>query len=79
MSKKNTLCISPSCGPCSMLKSKLSKLGLEVEVKDYSLAGDREFFIKHEIRSVPRLVVEDGENVTIIQGIDEIIKEIENV
>jgi hypothetical protein len=62
-----------------MLKSKLSKLGLEVEVKDYSLAGDRDFFTKHEIRSVPRLVVEDGENVTIIQGIDEIIKEIENV
>jgi len=77
---KKTLAVSQSCGPCSMLKSKLKKLGLEVDIKDFSVDEDKEFFIKHQIKSVPRLVVEDNGGVTIIQGMDDIIEKIkENV
>jgi hypothetical protein len=32
------------------------------------------WFIKHGIKSVPRLVIEDGDNVEIIQGIDDIVE-----
>jgi hypothetical protein len=62
-----------------MLKSKLKALELEVETKDYSNPEDRDFFKKHDIRSVPRLVVENGDDVEIIQGIEEIIAAIKNV
>ena len=71
-----TLATSKNCGPCSMLKNKLNSLKLEVDVKDFTIDEDKEFFTKHNIRSVPRLVIEDGDDVDIIQGMDEIIEAI---
>lgn len=73
---KKTLLTNVSCGPCSVVKSKLAKLGLTVDTKDFSIDEDREFFYKHGIKSVPRLVIEDGDNVEIIQGIDDIVQRI---
>lgn len=70
---KKILATSITCGPCHALKNKIQKLELEVEIKEYS-PDTMEWFIKHKIRAVPRLVIEDGEKVDIIQGSDEIIE-----
>jgi len=74
-----TLLTSKLCGPCMVLKSKLSKLEyLVYDIKDFTIKEDQPFFIKHNIKSVPRLVIEDGDNVEIIQGSDDIIKAIQD-
>ena len=72
--KTFTLATSKTCGPCMVLKNKIKALTLEVDIKDFTIEEDREFFFKHDLRSVPRLVVEDGDTVEIIQGMDEIIE-----
>lgn len=77
MSKVKTLATSSTCGPCMVIKKKLQALQIEVPVKDASKVEDHEFFKKHNIKSVPRLVIEDGDEVTIIQGYDDIISELE--
>jgi glutaredoxin len=75
MSMTITLATSKTCGPCRVVKNKLESLGLVVEIKDYTIPEDMEFFRTHNIRSVPRLVLDDGEgNVEIIQGIDDIVE-----
>ena len=73
-----TLLTFATCGPCHMLKNKLSKIeGLVYEVKDYSIPDEREIFGKYNINSVPRLVIErDDGSFEIIQGMDDIIKRI---
>ena len=73
-----TLATSKTCGPCTVLKNKIKSLNLEVDTKDFTIEEDREFFLKHNLRSVPRLVVEDGDTVEIIQGMDEIIEALKN-
>lgn len=60
-----------------VVKNKLKALKLEVDILEYNKENE-EFFNKHGVKSVPRLVVEDDENgVTIIQGSDDIIAEIQ--
>lgn len=71
------LATSKQCGPCHMIKSKIEKLGLEVEIREHS-PETSEWFSKHKITAVPRLVIEDGDNVEIIQGMDDIIERIKN-
>ena len=56
-----------------VVKNKLKDLKLEVDVKDYSDTETHEVFKKYGIKSVPRLVVEDENGVTVIQGCDDII------
>ena len=57
-----------------VLKRKLQELKIEVETKDFTVKEEQEIFFKHNVKSVPRLVVEDDENgVSIIQGYDDII------
>lgn len=68
-----TLLTSKTCGPCTVVKNKLKALNLEVDTKDFTIAEDQEIFRKHNIKSVPRLLVEDGDNIEIIQGIDDIV------
>jgi glutaredoxin len=74
--KRITLLTSFQCGPCYTIKNKIKDENLKVEVKDFTISEDMEFFRKHNIKSVPRLLVEDGDNVEIIQGMDDIIKAI---
>ncbi len=73
---KLTLLTNNNCGPCFMLKNKIEAKKLKVEAKCFSDPDNIEFFRKHEIKSVPRLVVEDGDNVEVIQGMDDIIAKI---
>jgi hypothetical protein len=74
--KQIILTTSAQCGPCHMLKAKIKMENLKVEVKDFADPINIDFFRKHKIKAVPRLVVEDGDNVEIIQGMDDIIKAI---
>lgn len=62
-----------------MLKNRLEKEKLTVETKTYNDPDDREFFIEHKIKSVPRLLIidEDGK-IEIVQGMDEIVETIKN-
>jgi len=73
---KLTLLTNSTCGPCFMLKNKIEAKKMKVETKCFSDPDNIEFFRKHEIKSVPRLVVEDGDKVEIIQGMDDIIAKI---
>lgn len=72
------LATSNTCGPCHMLKSRLEKLGLSVENKNYSDIENIGWFRKHGIRNVPCLVIEADEKVEIIQGVEEIIQRIKS-
>jgi glutaredoxin len=76
---RKTLATSPSCGPCNVLKNRLTKLGISVENRSFD-PDTSEWFAKHNIKSVPRLVVENDETgeARIIQGIDDIIEELQS-
>jgi glutaredoxin len=73
--KKLTLLTSNTCGPCFALKSTLKKKNLSVD--EMVFPDNIEFFQKHNIKTVPRLVIEEGDDVRIIQGMDDIVSEIE--
>jgi len=72
---KLILATSKFCGPCALLKRKLQSDKLTVETID--MEEDTDKFRQYGVRSVPRLlVVEDDEVTEVIQGSDEIIKKI---
>ena len=72
---KIILATSKFCGPCHILKRKLQDDKLEVETIDMEENTDK--FRQYGVRSVPRLlVVEDDEVTEVIQGSDDIIKKI---
>ncbi len=65
------------CGPCKVVKSRLNSENLtdKVEMKDADV--DIAFFKANNIKSIPRLLVMDGDKVVeLIQGIDDIVKRI---
>lgn len=77
--KRKVLLTSSTCGPCHMLKNRLEKEKLTVETKTYNDPDDREFFIEHKIKSVPRLVIiDEDDKIEIVQGMDEIVEAIKN-
>jgi glutaredoxin len=72
---KLILATSKFCGPCHLIKRKLQDDNLEVETID--MEEDTDKFRHYGVRSVPRLLVVENEEVTeVIQGSDEIIKTI---
>jgi glutaredoxin len=75
---KLILATAKFCGPCSQLKNKLKAASLEVETIEFE--NDTEFFKKHGVKSVPRLVVvdDDDNTVELIQGMDDIITKIKD-
>lgn len=69
------LTTSKTCGLCHMLKSKLKNQNLESSV--YIFQDDKQFFEKYKIKSLPRLLIFENDELTeIIQGVDEIISRI---
>ena len=79
--KKKTKLILASasfCGPCKMLKSKIDKEGLTVEIKQ--MEDEAEFFKQHSIKTVPRLLVFKGDElVDTITGSDDIFQRIKEL
>jgi len=70
------LATSATCGPCHLLKARLEKLELTVEIKNYNDPQNIEWFKKHGIRNVPCLVVETDTTVELILGVEDIIEKI---
>lgn len=60
------------CGPCQMLKDRLAKENLHVECVDVST--DFSACREYSVRNIPALVVENGDSVETIKGIEEIFK-----
>jgi glutaredoxin len=70
--KQMKLASASWCGPCSVLKSKIAKEGLNVEIED--MDNNPDFFKKYNIRSVPQLVIFNQESFELISGSENIIK-----
>ena len=76
---KYVLASATWCGPCQVLKSRLKSENLidSVVVKDVDV--DITFFRENNIKSVPRLLVFEGDKVTdIVQSIEDIVKRIKS-
>lgn len=70
--KQMKLASASWCGPCSVLKSKIAKEGLNVEIED---ADDNpDFFKKFNIRSVPKLVIFNEDSFEVISESENILK-----
>jgi hypothetical protein len=76
INKNFILATSATCGPCHLLKARLEKLELTVEIKNYNDPQNIEWFKKHGIRNVPCLVVETDTTVELILGVEDIIEKI---
>ena len=78
--KKKTKLILASasfCGPCKLLKTKIDREGLTVDIKQ--LEDELEFFKQHSIKTVPRLLVFNGDElVETITGSDDIFQRIKS-
>ena len=76
---KYVLASATWCGPCQVVKSRLKSENLIdcVEIKDADV--DIAFFRENNIKSVPRLLVMDGDKVVdIVQSAEDIIKRIKS-
>lgn len=74
---KKTLATSNTCGPCFALKSRLSKMGLSVEIKSMNDPENIQWFRDHGIKSLPCLVVETEDAVELVLGSDDIVERIQ--
>ena len=70
---KEILATSKYCAPCQVLKDELALLNIEVEIKDSST--DFKYFIDNNIKTVPILILEDGEK---IQGPSQILNHLKD-
>jgi len=74
-SKKLVLVSASWCGPCHGLKKRLEESGLDKKIEIKEADKDSTFFKEYNIKSVPRLLIMEGDTVIeIIQGADDIYK-----
>ena len=65
------------CGPCQTIKSRLQTENLLEKVEVREPENDHAFFKDNNIKSVPRLLVMDGDTVVeMIHGSEDIIQRI---
>ena len=69
-----TLATSKTCGPCHMLKARLEKSAISVNIKSMNDAENISWFREKGIRSVPVLIIEDdeGNELERISGVEDI-------
>ena len=78
MNKKLILATANFCGPCRVLKTRIEKENLSHLIEVQILEDNPDFFKQYSIKSVPKLIsISDGV-VDIIDGSEDIIKEIKN-
>jgi thioredoxin-like negative regulator of GroEL len=66
------------CGPCTMLKNKLK--ASELQVDTIQADDEPEFCVKYGVKSIPTLVVIDGDSFELVKGSEDIINTIkENI
>ena len=61
------------CAPCKALKENIKSLKIQIEYKDS--VKDVDFFIENSIRSIPTLVIDNGEKITGPDHILDYLKE----
>jgi hypothetical protein len=71
--KTPILATSKFCGPCKLLKVEFEKQGINIEYKDS--VEDVTFFIENKIKSVPTLVMPNGDKITGAEAIMTSLKE----
>lgn len=71
---KKILATSKTCGPCHMLKSKLTKSAITVDTRSVDNLDDISWFREKNIKSVPVLIIEDDQGVELdrILGVEDI-------
>jgi hypothetical protein len=63
------------CGPCKMLKTRIDTENFNVEIKQ--MEDDIEFFRQYNIKTVPRLLVFNGDElIDTVQGSEDIMQRI---
>jgi thioredoxin 1 len=62
------------CGPCHALKNRLEKQNISVDLVD--IDQEKELVQKYSVRSVPTLLVIDGESCEKVNGSEEIVAKI---
>lgn len=72
--KKVTLLTSKMCGSCKDVKREMEKLKLNIETLQYDDVQNLDFFRLHQIKTVPSLVIVDGDKIEKIGGAFEIMK-----
>lgn len=78
MNQKLILATANFCGPCRVLKTRIEKENLSHLIDIQILEDNPDFFKQYSIKSVPKLIsISDGV-VDIIDGSEDIIKEIKN-
>lgn len=77
MTNSKILAVSKTCGLCHSLKSKIKKLDIVVEIREYS-PDTKKWFEKHNLKSLPRLVIQRGKSFDVIQGEQEILEALKN-
>jgi hypothetical protein len=71
---KKTLATSATCGPCHLLKARLEKSAISVNIKSVDETENIPWFREKSIRNVPMLIIEDdqGNEIERITGVEDI-------
>jgi glutaredoxin len=74
------LATSKTCGPCHMLKSRLEKSSISVNIKSMNDPENIAWFREKGIRSVPILIIEDdnGNELERISSVEDIFENLKN-
>jgi hypothetical protein len=78
MNQKLILATANFCGPCRVLKTRIEKENLSHLIEVQILEDNPDFFKQYSIKSVPKLISINDGVVDIIDGSEDIIKEIKN-
>lgn len=78
MNKQLILATANFCGPCQVLKKRIEKENLSHLIEVQILEDNPDFFKQYSIKSVPKLISINDGVVDIIDGSEDIIKEIKN-
>jgi len=73
----NKLITASFCAPCKVLKAEIEKRNINVEILDAE--NNQELVAEHGIRSVPTLILDNGEGYEIITGNDQILEALSGV
>lgn len=68
------LATSNTCGPCHLLKARLEKSAISVNIKSMHEPENIPWFREKSIRNVPMLIIEDdqGNEIERITGVEDI-------
>jgi predicted DsbA family dithiol-disulfide isomerase len=80
MNKNFILATNATCGPCYVLKARLEKSEISVNIKSLNDAKNVPWFRERNIKSVPVLIIEDDQGVELdrVSGSEDIFNYLKN-